>query len=131
MTAMEDVDLLRAALAVAMADGELRGSEKGVVQGLALRAGVGRASFEAMLAAAEEDDSFADNVLMHSKEKARLAFELLVAHARIDGEICDAERSVLVRIATSLDITGAEFEGLYLAGISRADGIRKSRKGPA
>lgn len=40
MTSMEDVDLLRAALAVAMADGKLSGSEKGVVQGLAQRAGV-------------------------------------------------------------------------------------------
>ena len=131
MGTMENVDLLKAALAVAMADGELRRSEKGVVQGLARRIGVGQASFEAMLAAAEEDDSIADNILMRSKEKARTGFELLVAQARIDGEISAEERSILVRIATSLGITGGEFEDLYSAGINRADQIRKSKKGSA
>jgi tellurite resistance protein len=131
MSAAEDVGLLKAALAVAMADGELMRSEKGVVQGLARRIGVGRASFEAMLAAAEEDDSVADNILMRSKVKACTAFELLVAQARIDGEISAEERSLLVRIATSLGITGDEFAQLYQAAIKRADDIRKSRKGPA
>ncbi len=131
MGSMEDLDLLKAALAVAMADGRLMRSEKGVVWGLAERIGVGRVSFEAMREAAEEDDSIADNILMRSKEKARAALELLVAQARIDGEISDEERSLLVRIATSLGITGDDFESVYLAGISRADDIRKSRKGPA
>ncbi len=127
MGAMEDLELLKAALAVAMADGELRRSEKGVVEGLAERIGIGRVSFEAMLEAAEEDDSIADNILLRSKEKARSAFELLVAQARIDGEISDDERSLLVRIATSLGITGTDFETVYLAGVKRADRIRKSR----
>ena len=131
MTAMEDLELLKAALAVAMADGELSRSEKGVVQGLAQRVGVGRTSFEAMLAAAEEDDSIADNILLRSKEKACTAFELLVAQARIDGEISAEERSLLVRIATSLGMTGGEFEQLYQSGINRADDLRKSRRGPA
>ncbi len=127
MGAMEDLELLKAALAVAMADGELRRSEKGVVEGLAERIGIGRVSFEAMLEAAEKDDSIADNILLRSKEKARSAFELLVAQARIDGEISDDERSLLVRIATSLGITGTDFETVYLAGVKRADRIRKSR----
>ena len=127
MGAMEDLELLKAALAVAMADGELRRSEKGVVEGLAERIGIGRVSFEAMLEAAEKDDSIADNILLRSKEKAHSAFELLVAQARIDGEISDDERSLLVRIATSLGITGTDFETVYLAGVKRADRIRKSR----
>ena len=127
MGAMEDLELLKAALALAMADGELRRSEKGVVEGLAERIGIGRVSFEAMLEAAEKDDSIADNILLRSKEKAHSAFELLVAQARIDGEISDDERSLLVRIATSLGITGTDFETVYLAGVKRADRIRKSR----
>lgn len=127
MGAIEDLELLKAALAVAMADGELRRSEKGVVEGLAERIGIGRVSFEAMLEAAEKDDSIADNILLRSKEKAHSAFELLVAQARIDGEISDDERSLLVRIATSLGITGTDFETVYLAGVKRADRIRKSR----
>ncbi len=131
MGTMADLELLRAALAVAMADGELRRSEKGVIQGLARRVGVGQASFDAMLEAAATDDSIADNILIRSKEKAGSAFELLVAQARIDGEISVEERDVLVRIASALSISGDEFQTLYQSGIKRADDIRKSRKGGA
>ncbi len=127
MDSMEELELLKAAIAVAVADGELRRSEKGVIEGLAARIGVGRASFEAMLELAQRDDSIADNILIRSKERARTAFELLVAQARIDGEISERERSVLVRIASSLDIAGDDFRAAYESGIKRADAIRKSR----
>lgn len=129
MNRMEEFDLLKAALAVAVADGELRRSELGVVKGLAARLGVGEVSFEAMCQAAERDDSIADNILMRSKATARTALELLVGQARIDGEISEQERSVLVRIASSLGITGDDFQTVYQAGIQRADKIRKSRQG--
>ena len=128
MDAMEELDLLKAAIALAAADGELRRSEKGVIEGLALRVGVGRVSFDAMVEAARCDDSIADNILMSSKERAHSALELLIAQARIDGQISREEREVLVRIATSLEITGDEFQHLYEAGIKRADRLRKERK---
>jgi tellurite resistance protein len=128
MGTMEDTELLRAAMAVAAADGELRRSEMGVVEGLATRVGIGKASFDAMLEAAEHDDSIADNILIHSKERARSALELLVALARIDGEISEQERGVLVRIAAGLRITEDEFQNVYKEGIKRADEIRKSRR---
>lgn len=123
---IDDLELLRAAMAVAMADGELRRSEKGVLQGLAARVGVGKVSFDAMLEAAGRDDSVADNILIRSKEKARRALELLVAQARIDGEIDQRERDILVRLAVALDLGGDEFQAIYEAGIERADRIRKS-----
>ncbi len=125
---MEDLELLKATMAVAVADGQLLRAEMGVVQGLAERIGVGRVSFEAMLDTARKDESFADNILIQSKAKARSALELLVGLARIDGLICDEERAVIVRVATSLGITGDEFERIYLAGIARADKLRRSRK---
>ena len=128
MATMDDLELLKAALAVAVADGEIRRSQKGVVEGLAQRVGVGRASLQAMTEAAECDDSFADNILIGSAEKAHAAFELLVAEAEIDGEICDEERSVLVRIAGRLGITGDAFQAAYASGIEQADRIRKSRQ---
>lgn len=128
MGTMDDLELLKAAMAVALADGELRRSERGVIQGLATRVGIGSASFDAMLEAAKQDDSIADNILIRSKERARSALELLVAQARIDGDISDQERSVLVRIAASLEITGDDFQSAYTAGIQRADAVRKSRK---
>jgi len=127
---MEDTELLKAALAVAVADGQLQRSEMGVVEGLAKRVGLGQVSFEAMIEAARTDESFADNIFIRSKEKARTTLELLVGLARIDGIISDEERRVIVRIASSLGITGDAFEQAYLAGIKRADEIRR-RKGAA
>jgi len=102
----------------------------GVVEGLAKRIGLGPVSFEAMIEAAQTDEAFADSILIRSREKARTTLELLVGLARIDGLISDEERSVIVRIATSLGITGDAFEQAYLAGIKRADEIRR-RKGAA
>ncbi len=125
---MEDLELLKATMAVAVADGQLLPAEMGVVQGLAERIVVGTVSFEAMLDTARQDKSFADNILIQSKAKARSALELLVGLARIDGLISDEERAVIVRVATSLGITGDEFERIYLAGIARADKLRRSRK---
>lgn len=127
MSTLEDLELLKAAIAVAVADGELRRSERGVIEGLARRCGIGRTSFEAMIEAAREDDSIADNVLIRSRDAAQKAFELLVAQARIDGEISRTEREVLVRIASAMGIAGDAFQTLYESGIKRADDIRASR----
>jgi len=128
MKDIEKLELLKAALAVALADGQLRRSELGVVMGLAARVGLGQASLEAMMNAAKQDPHFADGVLMNSGDSARTAFELLVAEARIDGEISDEEREVLTRLAGRLQISEDEFAELYKAGIARADRIRQSRK---
>lgn len=130
MNQTEQMDLLRAALAVAMADGILTRSEKGVVEGLAKRVGIGRVSLEAMLEAAEHDDSIADNIIIKDKATAHTAFELLVAQARIDGEISLSERELLVRIAQSLKISDVDFPVVYHAGIRRADELRKAREAP-
>ena len=129
MKDIERMELFKAALAIAVADGEVRRSEKGVLEGLAVRVGVGRASFDAMLEAAQQTQAFADNILFRSKKDARKALELLVAQARIDGEISESERNLLVRIASRLELTGAEFQSVYQAGIAQADKIRSSRKG--
>ena len=125
---MEDLELLKATMAVAVADGQLVPAEMGVLKGLAERIGLGTVSFEAMLDAARTDKSYADNLLIQSKPKALTALELLVGVARIDGLISEEERAVIVRIATSLGITGDEFEKVYLAGIASADKLRRSRK---
>ncbi len=129
MATMEDVELLKAAIAVAVADGKIRRSEKGVLQGLAKRVGVGSMSFDAMVEAAERGEPLGANIMIRSWEKAQQALELLVAEARIDGEISKEERDVLVRIAVTLGITGSDFSRIYEAGIKRADDIRKARKG--
>ena len=124
---MDDLALLRGAIAVALADGELRRSEMGVLKGLAMRAGVGQMSFDAMLEAAKEGADLAGNVAMMSPDAARTALELLVAQARIDGEISSEEREVIVRIAMDLGIKNEEFQTIYTKGVGRADALRKAR----
>jgi uncharacterized tellurite resistance protein B-like protein len=128
---MEDTELLKAVIAVAVADGRLRRSEMGVVKGLARRVGVGDTSLAAMIEAAEHDESFADDIIIRSREKAQAAIRLLVGEARIDGEISNEEREVIVRVATTLGITHAELGELFAAGIEEADRIRQSRKSPS
>ncbi len=127
MNQMEQLELLRAVLAVAAADGDIRRSELGVAKGLAERIGVGRTSFDAMLGEAEAGADLTDNIVMHSPESARTALTLLVAQARIDGEISSEERELIVRIACSLGVTDDDFQKVYQAGIERADTLRKAR----
>lgn len=129
MDHMEQLDLLKAIMAIAVADGEVRRSELGVARGLAERLGIGEASFEAMLEEAQTHDAIADNMFISDQAKAHTAFELLVAQARIDGEISHEERALLVRIAKTLNIDDADFPVIYQAGLSRADRLRKSREG--
>ncbi len=124
---MENVELLRAAIAMAVADGKISRSEMGVVEGLAARAGVGAVTIEAMFDAAANDETFADNLLLQPKDRAVKAVELLVGLARIDGQISDEERELIVRIAGSIDVVGDEFRQAYEAGIKRADNLRKAR----
>ncbi len=124
---MEHAELLRAAIAMAVADGKVSRSEMGVVEGLAQRAGVGAVTIEAMFDAAANDEAFADNLLLQPKDRAIKAVELLVGLARIDGEISSEERDLVVRIAASVHVTGDEFRQAYEAGINRADNLRKSR----
>jgi tellurite resistance protein len=128
MQGIEAQELLKAVLAVAVADGELRRSERGVIEGLATRVGLGRASLDAMIETAEQAGPIGGSLLFKSKEQACRALELLVATARIDGDISDEERAVIVRIATSLNLDSDEFRSVYEAGIERADKLRASRR---
>jgi tellurite resistance protein len=125
----EQIDLLRAALALAYADEKLTRSERGVIEGLAARVGLEGAALQSMIGEARRDDFIADRLYIRSREDAEQAFELLVAQGRIDGEISEEERSLLVRVATSLGIRNDDFERVYSAGIARADQLRRSRGG--
>jgi tellurite resistance protein len=127
MGQMEDMELLRAATAVAMADGELRRSEMGLLRGLADRVGVGQVSFDAMIGAAESGALLPENILISDPERAKTALELLVAQARMDGEISPQEREILVRIASALRINGEAFTATYESGIRKADQLRRRR----
>ncbi|MGQ9648696.1 MAG: hypothetical protein ACUVXJ_01135 [Phycisphaerae bacterium] len=124
----EKLELFKAALAVAAADRTLKRSELGLIQGLAVKVGIGKASFDAMIAAALRGEPIAGGVCIRSPDTARLALKLLVAEARIDGEISDAERDLLVTMADRLKIGGDEFQAIYTEGLRQADEIRRRRR---
>ena len=124
----EKLELFKAALAVAAADRTLKRSELGLIQGLAVKVGIGKASFDAMMDAALRGEPVAAGVCIGSPDTARLALKLLVAEARIDGEISNAERDLLVTIADRLKIGGEEFQAVYTEGLRQADEIRRRRQ---
>jgi hypothetical protein len=124
----EKLELFKAALAMAAVDRKLTRAEVGLVEGLAVKVGVGKASFDAMAAAALRGEPIASRMCISSPDTARLVLKLLVAEARIDGEISDAERDLLVTIADRLKIAEEEFQTIYQEGLRQADEIRRRRQ---
>ncbi len=129
MSIHEDLELLNAVLALAMVDGKLTSSEMGVIEGLAARVGVGEVSLEAMIGRARREPDLHEGLRIECSTKARKAMALLVGQARIDGEISDAERELLVKISAQLGIDTDAFSRIYADGIARADEIRRRRSG--
>jgi tellurite resistance protein len=121
--------LIRAVIAVAVADGRVRSSEKGVIEALANRVGVGRVSLSAMIDRAKRDPSFRDEVFRLATADPARALKILVSTARIDGEISTEERELLVALAQGLGVTGPRFEQVYQEGIQAADEVRRRRGG--
>ncbi|MBN1346050.1 MAG: hypothetical protein JXQ73_25405 [Phycisphaerae bacterium] len=128
MAAHEDLELLNAALALAMVDGDFSSAEKGIIQGLAARAGVGQVSLQAMMDRAQRDPDMHKDLHIRSGGKARKIMEFLVAQARIDGEITNEERDMLVKICLQLGIDTDEFGQIYAQGVAKADELRKRRR---
>lgn len=124
----EEMELLNAALALAMIDGRLSRSEMGVIQGLANRIGVGQISLEAMVTRARSDPNMHQDLKVKSEKRARKILSLLVAQARIDGVISDAERELLVKLAVQLGIDTDQFGNLYAEGVAHADEILERRR---
>lgn len=130
MSIHEDLELLNAVLALAVIDGDLSGGEKGIIQGLAARAGIGQVSLDAMIERARREPNVYEDLRISDARKARKAMALLVAQARVDGEISDAERELLVKFATLMDIDTDEFAQIYADGVARADEARRRRSDP-
>ena len=129
MSTMHDMELLQAALTLAAADGKITRSERGVIDSLAKRAGVGQASLEAMIAKALNNPHAQDELLQMVRQDVERPLRLLVATARIDGHISPEERELIVALATRLGITGADFQRVYEEGIAAADKVRERGTG--
>lgn len=125
MKPYEQAELLKAVLALAAADGKITRSERGVYEALARRIGVGTVSLNAMVERACREPSAREELFGVGMSDPEHALELLVATARIDGEISEEERELLVHIASALGIEIDRFADVYKSGIARADTLRK------
>lgn len=124
MAVDDDLELLNALLALAVVDGNLSSGERGVIEGLAARIGVGKVSLNAMIERARHDPHLHETIRIADGKKARRGLELMVAQARIDGEITFEERELLVQIALRLGIDTDEFGEIYARGVAKADELR-------
>ena len=124
----EQRELFQAVLAVAGADGTITRAERGLLEALAERVGVGRASLKAMIERATREPGFKANRSVHRVNDPPKAMELLVGAARIDGEISEEERQLLVHVAAVWDIPNEEFIETFKRGLATADRLRAKRR---
>ena len=124
----QERELFEAVLAIAGADGRITRSERGLLESLAERVGVGRASLAAMIDRATREPRFKSDRSLHKVSDPLKAMELLVAAARIDGEISEEERQLLVRTAEIWDIPNDDFMEAFKRGLAAADRVRADHK---
>jgi tellurite resistance protein len=122
-----DLEVLKAVMAVAAADGNITRAERGVFKTLAGRLGIPQADLDRMIDDIQLDPTTVQKLFATRIADAEEAMKLLVATARIDGQIDDNERKLLVEISSRLGIAVNRFSQVYQAGIAAADAMRKRR----
>lgn len=110
MTAMRDVEVLRAACCIAGADGEMESGEVQYLEQLAQKVGVGKASLDAMMELAVEDGSFRQQQFRVLKADPVESMQLLFSVALADGEVTTDEGELLRLFAARLEIAREDLQ---------------------
>ena len=110
MTAMREVEVLRAACCVAGADGEIESDEVKYLEQLARKAGVGKASLDAMLELAVNDENFRRQQFRVLTADPVETMKLLLSIALADGEVTSDEGELLRLFAARLEIPRDELQ---------------------
>ncbi|HUU85808.1 MAG TPA: hypothetical protein VM243_20110 [Phycisphaerae bacterium] len=129
MPTEDELEVLQAVLALAAADGNITRSEKGVYEQLAGRIGADAMTIWRMMNEVRINPSARDKLFQKGARDPQAAMKLLVATARIDGDISQEERELLVDISGKLGIGVDEFGKIYTEAIATADAMRKRRGG--
>ena len=112
---MDELEILKAACCVAGLDGEISEREKQALKVLVGRAGVGLASFEAMMDVAIEDDDYfkkqLDLLMGDVDQTIKMLFQIAVA----DGQLGTNERIVLQYFADKLEMPPERFDQILAA----------------
>jgi tellurite resistance protein len=101
---MEQVEILRAACCVAAADGEISERERENLTEMANHIGVGTASLKAMMDLALGDKKFHEAQLKMLHKDPREAFATLYRVARLEREVPQDEREVLIQFGRRLGL---------------------------
>lgn len=115
MTAMGEVEVLRAACCIAGADGEIDAGEAKYLQNLAIKAGVGKASLDAMMDLGSTDDAFRRKQFEVLKSDPVETMKLLFSIALSDGEVTSEERELLSLFAKRLEIPRDELNKIIVS----------------
>lgn len=118
---MEQVEILRAACCIAAADGEISEAERGLIERMAIKAGVGRASREAMIEQGLTSPKFIESQFRFLLSNPDRAMKVLMIMASADGAIGEAEESLVRNFAARLSIDEGRLEQLLRAGQDAAD----------
>ncbi len=108
MSAMGDVEVLRAACCVAGADKVIDPKELEFLQSLADKVGVGMASLNAMIEMATCDDNFCAQQFRILTVDPHEAMEVLIRMGDADGKLNKDEASVLQVFAKRLGLNGED-----------------------
>ncbi len=122
-TPMTDLELLTAACCVAGLDGQVCEKELPILKQLAERAGVGKASLEAMMDRAVSDQSFYEQQLEIVTRTPDRTLKMLFLIAVSDEELGVPERVILHYFADKLEISQDRFNQILAAAekeVSRA-----------
>ena len=128
MTYREKSELFRALLAVAGIDGKFTRAEQGLLHGLAERVGIGAASLDAMMERAVREPDLKVSLCSRTLRQPAKALEMLVAAARIDGEIIEDERQLLLHVAETMKLPPEAFTAAFERGLATADRLRARRR---
>ncbi|MEM0984179.1 MAG: hypothetical protein AAGI17_09540 [Planctomycetota bacterium] len=104
MTVNEEVDLLRAACCIAGLDGDIQPAEMQLLEKLCTDAGVGEASFQAMLDLAKSDNNFYMKQLGWTRTDPQRTIKVLIKVAKASGDVTQIERIILGHFAEKIGL---------------------------
>ena len=112
MTAMAKVEVLRAACCVAGADGNVDESERKLIQELANKVGVGKASLEAMILRAETEPDFYKSQFLVLKTDPSSTMTTMFEIATDDRELEADELKLLKHFSERLGLSEEGFQAV-------------------
>jgi tellurite resistance protein len=123
-----EVEILRAACCVAGVDKQITPAEMAILVKLADRAGVGHASFNAMLDRARNDPTFYKDQFRLARADPTESVRVMVAIAGVDGEITQEERIIVAMLGETIGLAKEKVDEILEAGEVMARKIKEGKK---